>query len=151
MYAVCQNTKTNVQQLLASTQHLSFMSHYPFQPSPPHTLICPFFLLAHGSSLRGGFGPRGRKFRCCPRSLWQSSGETRRPSSQPAGACEPLVSAFLTRPTKRWMSRRSSPGRASVVPYQVSLTTEQSPSPRLAEEWMRGKHGGRAEIKERYQ
>lgn len=31
-------------------------------------------------SLRDESGPQGRKFRCCLRSLWLSSGETRQPS-----------------------------------------------------------------------
>ena len=82
-------------------------------------------------SFRGESGPQGHRFRCCPRSLLRSSGETRQPFSQPVDACEPRVSASLLKPKKRWMqSLRSSHGPAMVAPYRVSLTPERFPSPR---------------------
>ena len=88
-------------------------------------------------SLRGESGPRGRRFRCCLRFLWRSSGETRQPSWPPAVACVPPVSASLPRPKKRWMkSLHSSHGPALVVPYRASLTREGPPSPRpVVLEW----------------
>lgn len=116
---MCQNSKSIVQVLLSP----SLLCRHPF--ASPHLTVRSSFSLA--VSLRGEFVPRGRKFRCCLSFLWRSSGEMRRPSSQPAGACEPLVSAFLLRPMKRWTkSLRSSQSWESVAPYQVSLTPGRS-------------------------
>lgn len=78
----------------------------------------------------GESGPQGRRFRCCPRSPWQSSAERRRPFWQPAGACGPPVSASPPTPRKTWTrSPRSSRGSAKVVPYRASLTPKGLPSP----------------------
>lgn len=80
--------------------------------------------------LRGESELQGRRFRCCLRSPWRSSGERTQPFLQPAASCEPLASASLLKLQKMGMrSQCSSPGPAEVVLYRASLTPKGSPCP----------------------